>query len=180
MTENNEEKFIPPYWHWAITCEQIKEIKNGNRTTINKVYFDNYEKFKRIVAKFCGDKKKYSYRLDCLQQCYVDLPLFNFTNCKTLYKSIVGCCLEVVYSTMRAISYDKQFDDDEHCFLDYIACCEMTSTDEYNSENKRVYDIITAQNQLTILQKDLLVSIAFGCEYRKGLYNELQKDIYSV
>lgn len=63
----------PECWHWAITLQQIEQIRRDDRKTIDKVYFDNLPKFRRIeivyvetVTKWILSKMFYcKYTLIC-------------------------------------------------------------------------------------------------------------------
>lgn len=75
-------------WHWKITPEQIERLKAKDIETLNKVYFDNLEKFKRIGLSFCCKSRNYDFYGDFLNQVYVDLPFYRFDNLGTMYSSL--------------------------------------------------------------------------------------------
>ena len=75
-------------WHWKITPEQIERLKAKDIVTLNKVYFDNLDKFKRIGLSFCCKSRNYDFYGDFLNQVYVDLPFYHFENLGTLYSSL--------------------------------------------------------------------------------------------
>ena len=73
-------------WHWKITPEQIEKLKAKDIETLNKVYFDNLELFKKVGLKFCYKAhRNYDFYGDFLNQVYVDLPFYNFKNTFSFY-----------------------------------------------------------------------------------------------
>ena len=75
-------------WHWKITPEQIERLKAKDIETLNKVYFDNLEKFKRIGITFCLKARDFYFYDDFLNQVYVDLPFYHFENLSKFYMSL--------------------------------------------------------------------------------------------
>ena len=76
-------------WHWKITPEQIEKLKAKDIETLNKVYFDNLEKFKRIGKALCFKARDFSYYEDFINQIYIDLPFYNFENLSRFYMSLI-------------------------------------------------------------------------------------------
>lgn len=185
MTENEEQgqnKNIPPYWHWAITCEQIAEIKKGNRTTIDKVYFDNFAKFKNVAYKFCMSHYKKGFINDILQQIYLDLPSYNFSDTRAFYFSFRRTIIDVVYSSLKTFSYDRLLAGTEDLTFEDVLSCEYVPEEQIIEENQKAFDIIDSQKHLTECQKDYLVAVAFGISLKdyKGLYEKAKCYTHSV
>ena len=48
-------------WHWRITLADIEKIKANDRETVNRVYFDNLEKFRKMALKYCFKCRNYDF-----------------------------------------------------------------------------------------------------------------------
>ena len=180
-TEVKRDIPTPDNWHWAITPQQVTEIKQGNRDTINKVYFDNLQKFKHIAANYCRLRNTMQFFDDFLQQIYIDLPEYCFDDVRTFYCGLVKSYFRVFGITphkcidMRTcLSFDALiFGFDDVTLGDTIQAPPDLDEAEFDEQNKRVIEIIETQPQLTEVQKDYLTAVAFGCYFRRGLYGEL-------
>lgn len=169
------DKRLPPYWHWKITPEQIEKIKGRDRDTVNKVYFDNLDKFKRMAYRYCGLKKQYSYFSDCVQQIYVDLIGYDYSNSRTLFHSIK-------HSFYRATGFSKyvQRSLDEPIGKNsrggvlgdiLLSTCTAEQDFECEEQEQHVLAIIAAQIHLTDKQRDILTAYAFNTLVYEGLFN---------
>lgn len=170
----------PDHWHWAITPADIEEIKAGNRTTVNRVYFDNYEKFKHIAYKFCY--RYFSPQLieDFLQQIYLDLPKYDFSNVKTFYCGLQRSFLNLRFGrSVQVYSIELKADDDGKTLLDFLKAPEVQSESERKAENAAALRLIDLQRQLTEAQKDYLTAVAFGCAVFKGLFDYAKREIFT-
>ena len=179
------EPATPANWHWAITPQQIDEIKQGNRDTIDKVYFDNLQKLRRIVFNFCRKRDKQQFFDDCLQQIYVDLQNYRFNNSMTFFWSIKRSCYYAYgfrKSEVRAyISLDsplqsqgsKRQEQSSRTLADTIPAIEFDELEEQEQE-KRVLTILDSL-ELSEQDKDVMTAIAFGCAVQRGLYAWLQR-----
>lgn len=178
---------VPSNWHWSITQQQIEYIKQGNRDVINKIYIDNYDKFCKIFRNFCFKGCNKSFYDDCVQQCYLDLPLYDYTNRETLFYSLFNTYCKVCYGGSKHIArknlvyYDALLSDDsDETFLNKISeQVPSIFVDEAEAieEDKRVLAIIQSQPQLTDLQRDYLVAVAYSLKMRRGLYADLQSTV---
>ena len=167
------EKFTPTGWHWKITPEQIEKIKERDRDTVNQVYFDNLDKFKRIAYRFCRNTKRLSYYLDCVQQIYVDILDYDFSCARKLYWSLYHSFYRAVgYTRYNTVSLDKAiFDDNDATFHDIMPSCDRVLTEVEKQEYERhALEIIAAQTQLTERNKDFLTAYAFNCLAYRGLF----------
>lgn len=172
----------PDCWHWAITPADIEEIKAGNRDTVNRVYFDNYEKFKKISRKFCY--RYFSPQLieDFLQQVYLDLPKYDFSNAKTFFSGLLASFLTLKFGrSVKTTSYEKELfaDDDGKTLLDILKAPEVQSESERKAENAAALRLIDLQRQLTEAQKDYLTAVAFGCAVFKGLFDYAKRQSFT-
>lgn len=174
----------PDNWDWYITPKQIEEIKQCNRKTINDVYFDNCSRFARIARKFCVEHHKQSDYEDCLQQIYIDLPLYNFSNKSTLYRSILNTLRRVSFSKFSVLSYDMPIHTKKEGNREMFLADLVGAYDKYDIENdvelRKVVDIVSAQTQLSSVQKDILIAYALGCEVYRGLYEQARTQVSAV
>ena len=173
-------KFMPDGWHWKITPEQIEKIKERDRDTVNKVYFDNLDKFKRMAYKYCRNSKQYSFFKDCIQQIYVDMLYYDYTNSQTLFWSIRRSFHRAVgLPRVPILSLDLPFKYDSDLTLaDLIPSNESLECEiDREEKNRRVLEIIAAQRHLTDKAKDILTAYAFGCLAYTGLFDYAYRKI---
>ena len=100
MDEQVKRNDIFNYDDFTTTEKEIKRIKRGNGKAVAtfynnhikaikgvcvKYYWRNYEKLKGVI---CLD--------DLFNQVYVDLPLYNYTDRKHIYYSILASCRHVL------------------------------------------------------------------------------------
>lgn len=124
MTDNKIESIN--WWKYQIDEKIIQGIKSLDKHSIRKFYEDNEQLIKGIAIHYwCSDnirciinRKLYSVE-DMVAQIYIDLPLYNYTNSKTLYGGMRLSCLNVdvggyvnrVYSwfneDMQVLALDK-------------------------------------------------------------------------
>jgi hypothetical protein len=81
---------------YKVSDETIKGIKNADVDAMTKFYEDNYKILCGNAKKYARNKKLlnhcYEYEFnDLIQQIYVDMPMFDFTNKRTLFFSIRAC-----------------------------------------------------------------------------------------
>ena len=164
----------PDKWHWKITPEQIAKIKAGERETVNRVYMDNLDKFRRIAWRYCDSIKRLDIVLDCIQQIYIDLPVYDFTDTGKLYWSIRKSFRAAGMLTRRpCVSLDAPLTyNGEITLADTIAGEDCFAALEERENALTVLDIIEEQTQLTELQRDQLTALAFGVSLYRGLYAE--------
>lgn len=186
-TEQRHLPDTPERWHWAITPQQVAEIKQGNRETINKVYFDNLPKFRKIARKCCSRLRSAQSVEDCLQQIYVDLPTFHFDNAQMFYWSVRRCCAVACGCLRKSVplwcivSYDEPLlPENDFTLLDKLTenmSIATTDDKELLEQDKRVVEILQTQKQLTELQLDYLVAVAYSVTMRRGLYADLLQSV---
>ena len=84
-------KIMEDHGPWKFTEEQIIKIKQFDSESINKFYFDNLELVKSIIRKYIylHGWQKYITFDDCIQQFYIDIPLYNYSSRKILYNCII-------------------------------------------------------------------------------------------
>ncbi len=170
--KRNDEKFMPSGWHWKITPEQIEKIKANDRDTINQVYFDNLKQFKKMAYKYCGENKLYSFFRDCVQQVYLDLPLYRFDSCFELSFSIKNSFARACMSCKRVLlSLDKLLTDGDRTYADIlIAINTPEKCFDDKEEEKHALQIISNQSHLTERARDILTAYALNCNVYKGLF----------
>lgn len=182
MNKNNTRPQLatPDNWHWAIIPQQVIEIKQGNRDTINKVYFDNLPKFQKVISNFYRNFERLQFFDDCIQQIYLDLPRYRFDNSSTFYRSLLRTarCVAGFYGQQfdifRCVSFETPLKScDDKTVADTLQVLFEYTETEQAEQNKRIVQIIQTQRHLTEYQQDWLVAVAFGCEYRRGLYDTL-------
>lgn len=163
----------PATWHWAITPQQVEEIKQGNRDTINAVYFDNLPKFRKIVGSFCYEHNKRDFAEDCLQQIYIDLPAYNFANLSTFFRSLLVTLRNIVWERVRLVSIEQPISGSKFTYADVLRA-QYTDDAEELENDRRILQIIDTQKHLSNANKDYLVAVAYGMPVRRGLYEHLQ------
>ncbi|MCI9405033.1 MAG: hypothetical protein HFJ21_06995 [Clostridia bacterium] len=168
------DKHLPTGWHWKITPEQIERIRQRDRDTVNQVYFDNLDKFKAMAYRFCGLRKFYDDFQDCVQQIYIDLVNYDFTNSKRLFWSIRGSFYRVCYSRYRYVSLSTPIMNgiDDITLMDCLAVnVELGAEQEKQEQERHALEIIAAQKHLSDKDKDILTAYAFNCLCYKGLFD---------
>lgn len=182
--EGNRKGFTPADWHWAITYDDIRQIKLNHRETINKVYFANIEKFERIAWSFCFRRDLLDLKEDCVNQIYVDLPKYNYENLSRFYTGIMCSCRIATFirssSPCFCNSLDACFEDEKNgrgrSLLDLLTYEDVP--EEARKENcEKVFQIIEEQEQLAPWQKDVLTAFAFGCTAYRGLYEYAKRHV---
>lgn len=175
----------PENWHWAITPQQINEIKQGNRDIIDQVYFDNLPTLRKVVFSFCCKRDKQQFVDDCLQQIYIDLPNYNYKNVQTLFWSIKRSCYYAYgyrQSEIRAyVSLDSPLqskgskcqEKSDRTLADTIPAIEVDYLEVEEQEKK----LLTILDSLDLSEddKDVMTAIAFDCAVKRGLYDWLQQ-----
>ncbi len=165
----------PDKWHWAITPWQIRFIKQNDRDTINQVYFDNLDKFKRIARKYCFKYRKWWAFGDILNQIYIDLPRYNYTTAQKLYCGIKRSMYDAVYMNgVVMLSLDKMlFDDTKREIITAIPAPEYDpdKETEYEKSLRRVLQGIARQTQLKERDRDILTARALNIPFYVGVFN---------
>lgn len=164
----------PGKWHWAITPWQIRFIKQNDRETINQVYFDNLDKFKRIARKYCFKYRKWWAFGDILNQIYLDLPSYKYTSAKTFYGSIRKSVYSAFYMySVATVSLDEMlFDDKTRTLITTIPAPEYDADKytEYEKSVKRVLQGIARQTQLNERGRDILTARALNIPFYAGVF----------
>lgn len=180
-----KEPATPSNWHWAITPQQVAEIKQGNRQTVNEVYFDNLAKLRRVCSNLCYKHRRQQFLDDCLQQIYIDLPEYNFKNVMTFFWGIKRSCYYAFgyrrYNVTATVSLDsplqskgsKRQEDAGNTLADLIGAVDVDEN-EIAEQDKRVLTILDSLT-LSEQEKDVLTAVAFGCAVQRGLYELLRK-----
>lgn len=165
----------PANWHWAITPDDVDKIKAINYETLNRVYFANLDTFTRMAKNFCYYRSvQYSLWRDCVNQIYVDLPCYNYTNVQTFAKGLKRSFYSAVYTTCSpysTISLNISIDDEDGRTLEDIIIAKPITEDlEIKENEKLVLECIAKQSKLTETQQDTLVAYAFKCSLYKGIF----------
>ena len=167
-------------WHWKITPEQIERIKANDRETVNSVYLDNLLTFRKMAFKYCRNARKWDCVGDCVNQIYVDLTDYDFTDTKTLfwsiYKSFRRACMSV---RVPVVSLDKPLLDEEGATFGDMIGVDGFEELERKEHECSVLEIIAEQTQLTDRQRDELTAFAFGIKAYRGLYAEEFRQAHS-
>ncbi|MBD5131080.1 MAG: hypothetical protein HDT28_00560 [Clostridiales bacterium] len=163
----------PDKWHWAITPEQIEKIKANDRDTINQVYFDNLDKFKRIARKYCFKYRKWWAFGDMVNQIYLDLPYYKYMTAKTFYRCIRNSIYNAIYINRCAVlSLDKLLSDDSTATLITMIPAPEYDPDkdiEYEKSVKRVLQGI-ARQQISEHWRDRLTATALNIPFYAGVF----------
>lgn len=169
----------PERWHWAITPTQVEALKQGNNIVMCQVFTDNLTKLKSIIYRYCYRTKNLQWQGDCLNQVYIDLPRYDYTNTKTLFWSLRWSFRRACNSQASVcVSFDApirkgknrhQDGSIDGTLGDFIAVDGFAELEEEESR-KRALAIIAEQTQLTERQRDVLTAIALGCRAVKGLF----------
>ena len=168
-----EDKYMPSGWHWKITPEQIEKIKERDLDTVNQVYFDNLDKFKAMAYNFCYSREVSYCFEDCVQQVYVDLLDYDFSNSKRLFWSIRNsfyrACPPLLSGTVSLFTPIKGADD--IALMDCIEALDEVDAEQRKQEQERhVLAIIAEQKQLNDKDKDILTAYALNCLCYRGLF----------
>ena len=171
----------PENWHWAITPEDVKKIKMVDRETIDRVYFANYEKFCKCAYRFCYDKGKLSYVEDCIQQVYLDLPTYDYSDARTFYHGLLQtfrrCTLKCYRTVSLFSSIGRNKDGKEMTLVDVLGVDVFKALEEREDGERQAIKIISAQYALSDIEKDFLTAVAFRCRPYRGLYNDEYKQL---
>lgn len=167
----------PSNWHWAITYEEIAQIKAGNRKAVDKVFFDNYSKFRAIAINYCRKKFKTDFIDDCVNQIYIDLPRYDFTDCREFYFSLLDSFIAASSLEFgRVCSYDtpiKSEKGDNLTLADMLGEEPKIFEKEEQEESARaVLEMLSEQEALTEAQKDRLTAFSLGVAFYRGLYEQ--------
>lgn len=183
------DRYLPTGWHWKITPEQIAKIKANDRATINEVYLSNYAKFIRIAKNYCRRVKRSQFWIDCVNQIYVDLPLYNYSDTNSLYLSMkrsfrYACgfpknCYNVCVLSLDLPVYGDDGDDDLKTLGELIGVTDTTD-EERHAEDKHVLQMIAAQTQLSENERDCLTAFAFNCRVYAGLFRYEYEQVFAV
>ena len=164
----------PENWHWDISPEDVKKLKAVDRDTINRVYFANLKKFERIANKYCRFViRNPSYFEDCVQQIYVDLPLYDYTDNRTLYYCILTTFKRATLRSRYEISlfapvHGKDKDSE---LADFLGKDFFAELEERETEEEKALLMIKSQIALSDLERDFLTAVAFGVRPYEGLFN---------
>ena len=170
-------------WHWAITPEQIERIRQRDRDTVNQVYFDNLDKFKRIARKYCFKYRKWWAFGDILNQIYIDLPSYRYATAKTFYRSIKKSVNRAVFMNgFATLSLDAMLSDDID--TSFIAMIPAPAYDpdketEYEKSAKRVLQGIARQTQLTERGRDILTAQALNIPCYAGVFKHEYENMFT-
>lgn len=175
-------KYTPQGWDWKITPEQIERIKQRDRDTVNQVYFDNLDRFKKMAYRYCRLRKAYSYFRDCVQQVYVDMINYDYSNSRSLFWSIRHSFWYAIGITRTpVISLDEPIFDGDGVLSDIIPTYDTAERDlERNEEEKHALELIAAQTHLTARKKDILTAYALNCLAYRGLFEYEYRKAYSA
>ena len=177
-TEQLNAPATPDKWHWAITPQQIDEIKQGNRETINAVYFDNLPKFRKMASNYCW-KWQFNKNLadDITQQIYIDLPTYDFTNTFTLAKGIKKSMRNAIWcgQEFSPLSIDMKLgagrnrhqDDEGRTLAEILKAPEEEMTEEERQEMERRVDEMC--DRAKGVQRIALYCIAYGNTFADGV-----------
>ena len=139
-------------WHWNITPEQIERIKANDRETIDKVYAENMKKFRAIGCGFCRRARCFDCYEDFLQQIYVDLRIYDYTDTKKFYYSLKRSFHRARLYNGREISLETELcGDEEYTLADTVA--DDFNIDEYVTTAETVKE--TAPEAFSLLNEIL-------------------------
>lgn len=139
-------------WHWNITPEQIEKIKAYDGETIKKVYAENMKKFRAIGYGFCRRARNYDCFEDFLQQIYVDMPKYDYTDTKKFYYSLKRSFFNARLFSRREISLETELcGDEEYTLADTVA--DDFNIDDYVARAETVKE--TAPEIFNILNEIL-------------------------
>ena len=177
MTPGAIERAIltPENWHWAITPEDVKKIKAVDRETINRVYFANLKKFERIANNYCCFViRNPSFFEDCVQQIYVDLLFYDYTDNKTLYNCILRTFKRATLRSRYEISLFTPVHgkDNDSEFVDFLGKDFFAELEEKQVGEENALIMINSQTALSALERDFLTAVAFRVRPYEGLFYE--------
>lgn len=180
MSRTKMEKFYPGpgAWHWLITADDIEKIKANDRETINRVYFANYAKFGRIAGAFVSRRLAIGVYIDrglvkdVLQQVYIDLPSYDFTDTGRLVCDLRKTCWRIMCGqSVFADSLDAEVYGDDDGFEHIPADNSLDEALEREESEKAVLRAIALQ-PLKTSQKDVLTALALWVKPFAGLFTD--------
>lgn len=180
MSRTKMEKFYPGpgAWHWLITADDIEKIKANDRETINRVYFANYAKFGRIAGAFVSRRLAIGVYIDrglvkdVLQQIYIDLPSYDFTDTGRLVCDLRKTCRRIMCGqSVFSDSLDAEVYGDDDGFEHIPADNSLDEALEREESEKAVLRAIALQ-PLKTSQKDVLTALALWVKPFAGLFTD--------
>ena len=173
---------VPGNWHWAITPEDVNGLKAVDRETVNRVYFANYDKFCKCAYNFCRKRNKFSYVDDCVQQIYLDLPLYDYTNALTFFRGLTKTFIHCSYWGFRSVSFfspvGRNKDGEDLLLIDCLGVDVFKALEEAEDGERQALKIISAQTALNDNEKDFLTAVAFKCRPYRGLFNDEYRRLF--
>lgn len=166
-------------WHWKITPDQIERLKAKDIGTLNKVYFDNLETFKRIGLSFCRKAHRdFYYYDDFLNQVYVDLPSYNFKDTFSFYYCLIKSfkrCRKWLRGLISIETPIKGFDDlllgdsiaDDEDMVEELEQAEAVK--EFAPKFFEVIEKVTGRNENDEVIRDLAEYVFAGYTYSQIL-----------
>jgi len=168
-------------WHWRITLADIEKIKANDRETVNRVYFDNLEKFRKMALKYCFKCRNYDFLGDCINQIYVDMTAYDYSSRLSLWWSIQASFRRASMATaVPLLSLDKPLSDDTEATLYDLIAAPETDEEEEREHARNALEIIAEQEQLTEQQRDMLTAFAFGVAFYRGIYAEEYRQAFAA
>ncbi len=165
----------PESWHWDISPEDVKKLNAVDRDTINRVYFANFKKFERIANKYCRFViRNPSYIDDCVQQIYVDLPLYDYTDNGTLFACLMRSCRSAALRSRYEISlFTPVHGKDKDCELaDFLGKDFFAELEDKQVGEENALIMINSQTALSAPERDFLTAVAFRVRPYEGLFYE--------
>ncbi len=168
-------------WHWRITLADIEKIKANDRETVNRVYFDNLEKFRKMALKYCFKCCNYDFLEDCNNQIYVDMTEYDYSSRLSLWWDIQTSFRRASMATrLPPLSLEAPLSEDgEKTLLDTLETDGFAELEE-REHARNVLEIIAEQEQLTETQRDMLTAIAFGVALYRGIYAEEYRQAFAA
>lgn len=160
----------PANWHWAITPQDIAKLRLTDVDTMNKVYFANYPKFRKIAY----NRFNHEFAEDALQSIYLALPCLDYTNSQTFFISLLQVVRNLVYGTGRVYSsslegMEDRSERDGETLPSYLMYSDRYFTLE---DEEKIIDFLKCQKSLTEKEKDLFCATAFGIYNYKGVFED--------
>lgn len=164
-------------WHWKITAEDIAKIKANDRPTIDKVYFDNLESFRKCAYNFCRKHRAFDLFDDCLQELYITLPNWDYRNTKTLFWSIKRTFYNACLFEKIAFSLDEPLrEDSETTKGEMLQAAEPSVTENDQKESFKKLLNLLAKLDLKDTERDALICQALGISLK---YLSLYGGVYA-
>lgn len=154
----------------------INELQFASKEKREEFFIKNIGFIKAMAFNFVRKRMRYSDFDDCVQQVFVDMYNYDYTSIKAFF----NCVYRSFYKTQAKISTLSLnatiSQTEDFTFEDIIADTRETEEEE-REHSKKVIEILDKLSNLTLYDKDNLLSFSFGCGMYKGIFEYAKTQI---